>query len=66
MKRGLEKECRALALLSRPHLSEVARLPERCEVRDRHHRKVRREDPKEEHHPQGQNSLREIIPSGSG
>jgi hypothetical protein len=65
MKRALEKECRALALSClRP--SDLSRLPQRREVRDRHHRKVQREDPKEEHHPQGQNSLREIIPSGSG
>lgn len=54
-----EKECRVPAL-SRPRRSEVAaRLPERSE--DKANRKVKRGDPKEEHHSQGQNSLRQSL-----
>ena len=64
MKRAAkEKERRAFTA---SHRSAVARLPEPSTARDRDNPKVERENPKKEHRHQDHNSLREIIPSGSG
>jgi len=64
MKRGRKKE-RRVSTVSRHH-NELARLPEPSTARDRDNPKVERESPKKEHRHQDHNSLREIIPSGSG
>ena len=65
MKRAAKKKERRVVTVSRRR-SEVARLWERSVARDRDKRKVERENPKKEHRRLDHNSLREIIPSGSG